>query len=152
MNNFKTLELEVTPALDTAATSAGDVLCPTVALTPALAGQTFEGEVVGITVLDKADQGAALDVFFLDSEVDLGTAGAAISISDADAESILRVQSVLPDDYIDLTGSQFADIELGKPLKCLQSLYVALVDRTGGKTYAADSIVLRVYLRADNPR
>lgn len=151
-NNFKTLVLEATPVLDTAETAAGDVLCPTLALTPSLAGQVFEGEIVGLTVLDTDDNGAELDVFFLEDDTALGTAGAAISISDADAEKILRVANVATDDYTDLVGSQLADIDLGKPLKCGQSLYIALVDRTGTNTYTASGIKLRVYLRADNPR
>jgi len=151
-NKFNTLALEVTPALDTNATTAGDVLCPTVVLSPTLSGQAFTGEIVGLTVLDKADNGAELDVVFLKSATDLGTAGAAISISDSDAEEILRVVNVPADSYVDLVGSQLADVDAGKPFKCGSNLYVALVDRTGGNTYAASSIVLRVYVRSDDPR
>jgi len=151
-NKFNTIVLEATPVLDTNATTAGDVLCATLALSPSLPNRDFTGEIVGLTVLDKADQGAALDVFLLSAETDLGTAGAAISISDSDAEDILRVASVEADDYVDLVGSQIADVDMGKPFKVSGgALYVALVDRTGSNTYTASGIDLRVYIRADQP-
>ena len=151
-NKFNSLVLQVTPVLDTAATSSGNVLCATVALAPTLAGQVFEGEIVGVTVLDKDGNGAELDVVLLGSEVDLGTPGSGVSISDADAENVLRIVRVSDSDYTDLSTSKFADVECGKPLKCGTALYVGLIDRTGGNTYAASGIVLSVYLRADNPR
>jgi len=149
--NFKTIRLSATPTLTTSETAAGDVLCATVALTPALPTY-FIGEVVGITILDKDDQGAALDVVLLKSAVELGTPNAAVSISDANAEEILRVINVPDDGYTDLIGCQIADVDLGKPLLAPDQIYLGLIDRTGSKTFTAAGLVITLWLRADEPR
>jgi len=149
--NFKTIRLSATPTLTTSETAAGDVLCATVALTPALPTY-FIGEVVGITILDKDDQGSALDVVLLKSAVELGTPNAAVSISDANAEEILRVINVPADGYTDLIGCRLADVDLGKPLQAPDQLYLGLIDRTGSKTFTAAGLVVTLWLRADDPR
>lgn len=152
IGNFKVLSLAATPTLDTGSTTAGDVLCAPIALAPSLT-EVFEGEVVGVRVLDKSDQGAELDVVLLKSATALGTAGSAVSLSDTEAEEILTVVSLEADDYVDLVNSQIAEVECGRPIKMQGgALYLALIDRTGGKTYAAEGLVVTVLLRADDPR
>lgn len=105
------------------------------------------GNVVSLLLIDKADQGAAIDVYFLDSNVSFGTDNAAVSISDADATAVLGKVSITASDYYDLGGVRVAEVgNLAIKVASKEnadSLYVALVAR-GAATYAAASLVLRV--------
>jgi hypothetical protein len=152
-SNFKYLYLSATPVLDTAATTAGDVLAPTIELSGGAFSYPAYGDLLHINVLDKSGNAAALDVVLLNSATDLGTAGAAISISDADAEKIVLTQQVPVDNYINLVNSQRASVPCVVPFKQALSgkLYLALVDRTGGNTYAASDLIVELYIRLDNP-
>ncbi|MEM0966607.1 MAG: hypothetical protein AAGJ81_10710 [Verrucomicrobiota bacterium] len=150
IGNFKIRDCRVVPVLDTNATTAGDVLCATTQLTVLPPG--WKGTVERITVLDKDHNGAALDVVLLEDDTSLGTAGSAVSASDAAAEKVVAVQQVAASDYADLVNSQLADVELAKPIGAGGgALYAALIDRTGGNTFTASGIVLTVYLRSDDP-
>lgn len=143
----------ITPTLDTNATTAGDVLCAPFEITGVDFSRNFiRGFINGIWLLDKSDQGAQLDlVLFNSSTASLGTAGSAISISDADAEKIMAVINIQVGDYTDLVGSQLANFSFIERFSLIGSekvLYGQLVDRTGGKTYAADGIQLRLLFDA----
>lgn len=143
----------ITPTLDTNATTAGDILCAPFQITGIdFSRNQLRAFLNGIWLLDKSDQGAQLDlVLFNSSTASLGTAGSAISISDTDAQSIVAVINVQVSDYTDLVNSQLANFSLIHEFSLIGSekvLYGQLVDRTGGKTYAADGIQLRLLFNA----
>lgn len=150
--NFQTKILSLTPVLDTDAYAAGDVLFVTTALTLAPASGPageVKGRVVQVTLLDKDDQGATLDLVVLRSNVALGTINAAPSISDADAEAVVALVPVL--DWTDLGGCRvaravFDPVEFTVPGT---ALYLAAITR-GTPTHTASGLVLQVAVQLDN--
>lgn len=99
-----------------------------------------------IVVLDKDDQGAALDFIFLNASQSLGTEDSAPNISDANAEKVLGHVSVLGAHYLDLGGSKLATVApIALPLKLLvgtTSLYCA-ISTTGTPTYAGGHLIVQ---------
>jgi hypothetical protein len=152
VNNFKTRDYSLTLSLDTNAYTSGDVLAAPqeVSLADANApGGFIKGRVTSITVLDKDDQGLALDVVVMKSEVTLGTENAAVSISDTDAEAIAGIVSVTS--YIDLINSRFASA-LMDPVEFTvtdKSLWIGAIAR-GAPTHTASGIVLTLSVQFDN--
>ncbi len=93
-----------TPTLTAGAYSANDVLFATMEL-PNILEPGTSGRIVSLNVLDKDDQGVQMELYFLKSNVALGTLNGAVSISDANAEEITCVVEI--DDYVDLINSQY---------------------------------------------
>ena len=103
----KIIYKEVTLTCDTAVYADGDVL----AATQEVAGVCENGYPVAlwsVALLDKDDQGAALDIYFLRTNVSIGTENAAAGITDAVADEVLTVVSIAAADYTDMGSSQFA--------------------------------------------
>lgn len=136
--------ITVTLSLDTNAYTSGDVLAATqeVENYRAIAGTT--SYLQSLTVIDADDQKAAMDIYFLSSNVALGTENAAPSISDGDAASILGCVEVAAGDYNDLGGVAVASLKnIGLTLTAPSGLYVAAV--TGGTpTHSASGLKLRL--------
>ena len=86
-----------------------------------------------ITLLDKDDLGAAIDLVFADADTGLGTLDAAVSDDDAGAEGILGYTSITS--YFDGVAWQVASKNnLGMVVKAATgstSIYVAGVNRNG---------------------
>ena len=139
----------LTASLDTSAYADGDVLFDTQELTNAV--RTSGGVVIlqSITVLDKDDQGAEMDLVFLDANTSLGTENAAVTIADADAEDILGIVNVST--YTDLVNSQIATVTgIGLEMKAdaSTSLWVAGITR-GTPTYTAAGLIIKfAFLRS----
>jgi hypothetical protein len=93
-----------TPTLTAGAYSANDVLFETVALVGALP-YGGRGRVVSINVHDADDQGQDMVLFFLRSNVALGTLNAPITITDANAKFITGAVEI--ESWLDLVNSQF---------------------------------------------
>lgn len=140
---------EVTLTSDTVQYASGDVLNAT----QEIAGVCRAGHPVALwslAVCDKDDQGAALDVYFLRSNVSIGTENAAAAITGAVADEIQTIVSIAATDYADLGSSQFAvknasDAGMGVVLfpDGGESVFVATV--TGGTpTHAADGLTLKL--------
>lgn len=138
-----------TPTADTSIFASGDVIADT----EIIPGQVFRAAkgvsmLRSLTVLDKDDQGTAIDVVLLSRLVSLGTENAAISITDANAEAILGVVSVAAADFTDLINSRVAtksDINLAlaaDPGSNSAELYAALVCRSGTPTYTASGLIV----------
>lgn len=130
------------------AVDANDVAADTQVVTDALPFYGQPGILQSLTWLDGDDQtAAACKVFILSSNVSLGTEGAAISISDANAASILGVVDIAADDWHDLIGSKIANINnigmIVKPAANSRDLYVATVC-AGTPTYTASGQKLRL--------
>lgn len=143
--------LDVTPTCDTSAYTAGDVLFDTV--TCGTVGRVNGGTVVleSVTVLDEDDQATAvMDLYFLDSNVSLGTFNVAPAITDANARKLLGYVSIAAADWKDLGGSKIATIRgLNLAMKCdaaSQIIYVAGVT-AGTPTQTASGIKLKLAFR-----
>jgi hypothetical protein len=142
---------EVTLSMSTAQYGDGDVLAAPQELTGVFeAGRAVE--LHSLVLLDKDDQGGALDIVLLRSNVSLGTENAALAVTDAAADEILGKVSVGTADYTDLGSSQFvqktaAAGDAGMGLVLLpdggSSLYVAAISRDT-KTYTATGITLKL--------
>lgn len=138
---------EVTLTLDTAAYAAGDVLADTQEITTAMRVNGGTGVWQSLVVLDKDDQGQALDVVLLRTNVSIGTENAAVSITDANADEILGIVEVTAGNYVDLVNSQqVTKSNLGIVVDAAAgstSLFVAAISRGTG-TYTASGINLKL--------
>jgi hypothetical protein len=144
----------VTLSIDTAAYASGDLIADTQIVEGALRLTNGTGVLQSLVLVDRADQGVALDVYFLDSSVTMGTENSAPSISDDNAGSILGVVSLTTSDYNDLGGARVGHKEnIGIVLKAASGtddIYVAVVNGTGTPTYgAADALRLRLGILQD---
>lgn len=153
ISNFRVRKLRAQPAIDDNITyDANDVMNAPVLLEPVLPAN-FRGELVGLQVYSKNDRKPELDVVILNQSIALGTVGAAVTMSDANAlaaiERILRVET---DDWKPLAAEKhLADIDCGKPIQSRTGeLYVALIDRTGGE-YDDDDLTITAWVRSDDP-
>lgn len=142
---------EVTLSMSTAQYGDGDVLAAAQEVADVFeAGRAVKLE--SLVLLDKDDQGGALDIVFLRSNVSLGAENAALAVTDAVADELLGKVSVGTADYTDLGSSQFvqktaAAGSAGMGLVLLpdggSSLYVAAISRST-KTYTASGITLKL--------
>jgi len=138
---------EVTLTLDTSAYADGDVLADTQEVANAIRVNNGTGMLHSIVLLDKDDQGEALDIVILKTNVSIGTENSAVSITDANADEIQGIIEIQTGDYVDLVGSQLVTKQ-GLAI-CVQadtsatSLWVAAISRGTG-TYTASGITLKL--------
>jgi hypothetical protein len=142
ITNFTNRTITVTPVLDTNAYAAGDVLFAATELD--FGNAHVSGVIKHASILDTDDQAAqTVTLYFAGETFTLGTANAAISISDDDAAKLLGTANVTTS--TDLVGSRFGQntaIDLPFSVNA-GSLYVAA--STGGTpTHTASGIKLRV--------
>lgn len=140
--------VDVTPVCDTSIYAAGDTVFDKTVVTGALRINDGFGVLESLQVIDKDDQGAALDIYFFSSNITtFGTANAAPSISDADAATLLGIVSVATGDYKDLGGVKVASVKainaILKAASGAKTIYVAATT-SGTPTYTASGLVLRV--------
>jgi hypothetical protein len=138
--------------LDTAEYATGDVLADTQEMANAVPANGGSAWIESVVVIDKDDQGAALDLVFMKTNVSLGTENAAVSISDADAAQILGIVSVAANDFVDLGGVRVATLTKGSHPKLnvlieaasdSRSVFVGAIARDTA-TYTASGIVLNI--------
>lgn len=136
--------IQVVPVVETTALDAGDVICDTMTITNAMREQGGTGELQTLIVYDAADQGAALDVYILDQDIDLGSLDAAPNISDANALNIIACIPVAAADYKDVGGIKIAFINnIGAIVKAegsTRNLYASAIT-SGTPTFASASAV-----------
>jgi hypothetical protein len=91
----KTTYIDITLVVDTGVYGSGEVLVAA-AVSPAIMRvNDFGGILQSLVVIDEADQGVAMDVYFFTSAITtLGAANAAVAISDADARSAIGPISI----------------------------------------------------------
>lgn len=147
MGRGSSVTRELTFSLDTSAYAANDVLADRQEITNVLREVGLGAVLTDLVILDKDDNtAAAMDVYFLNADVALGTENAAISITDANAEYILGVVSIAAGDWKDLINSKLAHIRninmVVKGVSGSTSIYVALVT-AGTPTQTASGIVGR---------
>lgn len=141
------LTKQVTLSLDTSIYASGDVLADTQEITACVPTPGGRAVIHSIVLNDKDDQGQALDIVFLNTNVSIGTENAAVAVSDTNADQILGIISVASGDWIDLGGCRVATktnvalvVEAGSGLT---SLFIAAISRGTG-TYTASGITLSV--------
>jgi hypothetical protein len=142
----------LTPVCDTSAYTAEDVLFDRIVVTNATRLADTPAILDSVQLLDEDDQTAArIDLYFLDADVTLGTANAAISISDANARSILGVVSLAAASFNDLIASKMCTIKnvglMVSPATGTRNIFVAGVCG-GTPTQTASGIRLRLGFRS----
>ena len=146
ITNFRTKIVRFTPVVSTSAYDANDVLFDSTAVS--LSSNTSgaaRGTILSASILDRADTAEqTIRLFFLRSNVSLGTTGAAISITDDNAAEIIGTASVTTN--IDLINSRMGEAQsIVIPFELTdQNLYVAAT--TGGTPTLASASDIRVRL------
>ena len=144
----KVIEVEV--GTDTAAHAANDVVCQPVELVDAVRAGGCS-VVQSVTVADSDDQGSALDVVFLRSNVAVGANNAAMAISDNHVDEVLGYVSV--SSYLNLANNQVGAVRnVGLVIEADpddadndRSIWMAL-RTTGTPTYASGNLTVKIGL------
>jgi len=147
--NFRSVVVDVTPVLSTGAYAQNDVLFD---FTDVDLGQgsPVRGTINAFTLLDKDDNGNQVSVFVSDSSTaSLGTVNSAVTITDADAATILGYVDT-GETYEDLIASKIVRPSAFAPIgfnSSTGSIYVGGVLRGAvTPTHTASGIVIRLYL------
>ncbi len=143
---------EITLTLDTSIYASGDVLADTQEVASAIRVNAGTGVIHSLIILDKDDQGQAMDVVFLKTNVSLGSENSPVSITDANADEILGIVEVAAGDYVDLVNSQLVTVtDVGVVVVAdtgATSLWVGVISRGTG-TYTASGITLKIGILQD---
>ncbi len=148
----KATVIDVTPTLDTAIYAAGDVLFAETTITNAVRVAGLGTTLLGVTIADKDDEGAALTLYFFDADPNFGTINLAPSIADADTAKCLGIVDIATTDYDDVGGAKIAHVRgFSIPMKPASGtdLFVAATC-AGTPTYtSASDLVLRLHFLQD---
>lgn len=144
--------LDVTLSLDVSGAYAdNDVLAATQEITHAFLRNGGRAILDTVVLLDEDNQAQDVDLFFFNANSALGTENSAISITDADARTIIGFVSILTTDYSALVNSAVAvKRDLGLHMQAgssTSSLFVAAAVRSGTPTYTASGIKLKLAMR-----
>ena len=150
--------VEATPTLDTNAYAAGDHMGTLMTVDPSFSGIKDGDAYVlqSITIVDKAKQDAAINVFFFDESPTLTSSdNAALDISDAEmADKCVGFVSIAAGDYADLNVNSVATVRnLGLNVKPIDAdasgPFYAILQSQGAPTYAASDLVVKFHFAAD---
>ncbi|NEU14712.1 hypothetical protein G3T14_21775 [Methylobacterium sp. BTF04] len=150
-----TVDISVILTMQTVAYSAGQVLTNTIDVENALRTINGTGRIVGVTVLDQADQDFALDVYVFSDNFVLGTRGGFPSISDANALALRRRIQILQSDFVDLGGCKFADVPYDRAFKSIRAIAgtslikVSAICTAGAPTFNASAVTLTLTIERD---
>lgn len=154
IENFRTVIVDFIPTLDVSVYVAGDVLFDRTVLNVGNyanpgqnAVQKIRGRILSVGVLDKDDQGVAMDLYFLKADVSLGGVNASPSITDADAESIVGFVTVAASK--DLGGCRFgqADCDIRFSITG-ETLYLAGITQ-GAPAHTTFGLKFRIVLELE---
>ena len=145
--------IDVTLTLDTSAYASGDLMVDAQEIKNVFGTSEIRptGVLQSLTLIDKDDQGIALELYFTDVSTTWGTVNNAVTVSDAVAVGITGCVEVGTADYIDIGAQKIVHLNnLSMVLKggSTPSLWIAAVARGAG-TFAADGIVLRLGFFSD---
>lgn len=141
--------IDVSVVTDTNIYASGDLLFDQTEIVGAARKAGGTGWITTITVWDHDNQGAAMDLIFMDDSSSLGTLNAAMAIVDSDANSaaIIGVVSIAASDYKDLGTCQYATIRnVGMQFQCASGdtgIFMGAMSK-GTPTYAADSLDFKI--------
>lgn len=138
----------VTLSTDTNPYAAGDLLADAQIVAACVRANDSAGMLASIVLIDEADQGAAMTIYFASANASFGTENSAPGITDANARNILGFIDIATGDYKDLGGVKVAfkqncNIPVS-PAAGTDDIYVAVVNGAGTPTFAADSLKLRL--------
>lgn len=133
---------------DTNAYSGGDVLAATQEIAEFFEKAGGEARIDSMQILDKDNQTLPMSIFFMDTNVALGTENAAPNMSDADAEHIVAMVPVASADFVALAAlNKTAHIgNIGKIVKAAagsRSIYIGAIT-SGTPTLASGTIRLKI--------
>jgi hypothetical protein len=94
--------------VDTNIYADGDSLCTLLTVTGAVRRAGYYSRLVSFEVIDKADQGAAMDFYLFDRSVTLPANNAVWNVSDADALFLLGRVQIASGDWTDQGGYRSA--------------------------------------------
>lgn len=142
----------LTPVLSTSAYTAGDVLFEFVEVPNFVRENGDVAIVKSVSVIDKANQGAAFDLVIASQQAALGTVNAAPAITAAQLVSwnVLPLVKIEAADYIAVASTGKLAVKECFPLiraeDGTRSMWIAGIAR-GTPTYAADSLAIHVGVR-----
>jgi hypothetical protein len=144
----RTMITDIDMTIPTTSVAAGAVLADTQIVANVFRAADTGGYVQSVTIIDKDDVGAAVDLVFFDANVSLGTEGAAASLSDANAERVLAVVRIGTSDFVDFGGVRVASVTgMAIPLKPISgTASIAIAARQGAAAATRASGLLRVRL------
>tara|TARA_R100000808_G_scaffold18757_1_gene41025 strand:+ start:18 stop:506 length:489 start_codon:yes stop_codon:yes gene_type:complete len=152
--NFRTKVVDVTLTNATANYAVGDVLVETQEISLGEGGSAtrpLRGTINNLMLIDKNDIGPQCDILFLSSNVSIGSADGAVSLSAANSENLLgRVDTGAT--WVDLINTKVVTPSAFSPIPFElsgDSLYVGVVARAAYDTSSsgtADFLVLRLGL------
>lgn len=147
------ISASVTPTVTAGAYSAGDAVGGLLTFTNAASGSM--ARVVSVVVIDKGDQGVALNLFLAKETFTATADNDAINISDSDAAKSIGCVAIATGDYVDVGGAKIATKQVGY-LGFVDSgdtnLYGQLIT-TGTPTYASTSdLTVILVIEVENPQ
>lgn len=141
--------IDVTLVCDTSILADGDVICATAEIPNVVIDSGGSALLESFTLRDEDDQGVALDIVFMRSNVSLGTVNGAPNITDANAREIIGRVSIATTDFIDIGASKTAQIAASHSNMPLMvnaltgtSIYIGAISRGGTPTYTASGLKL----------
>lgn len=144
---IQTIVKSLTPTLDTNAYADGDVLFVSTELSGLTKKTGGRLELHSVIASDGDDQNIGFDLVFSNAQITLGTINAAVSISDADAATIVGYCSLTTTESKDLINSRlFVLGNIGITMQLADtasSLWVAGIVRGGTPTYSASGMKLK---------
>ena len=100
----------IAPTMAAEAHSAGDLLFDSTEVANAVRANASTAIVESITVVDKGDQGAEINLIFANAATDFGAPGGVPDPDDTDALTVLGIVNVATTDYVDLGAFQVATV------------------------------------------
>lgn len=144
--NYRPRQVIVTPTMDTSALAVGDVACAQFLVNGLAPGVDLKFNITGLSILDKADQAFGGYVWLLKSNVSMGTANAAISITDANAENIIGVIPFYMSEFLDgIAWKRWENMGLRKPIipvSGTDDIYAQITIMEGTPTFGASDLIL----------
>lgn len=140
----------VTPTADTSILASGDVAFNPVELPGFFSGYGAVRLLTGVQVVDRDDQGIALDLVLMNASTNLGTLNSAPNISDDNITSaVLATVSLVAGDYVDLGGARVATKILSLPIPLVGpaaslSVWIGGISR-GTPTYTAAGLRIKLF-------
>lgn len=137
-------EVAVTFSTDTSAYASGDVIADTQEIALALPVNAGSAFLDTLTLVDQDDQGVAMKIIILRSNVSLGTENAAPDIDDTEALEILQVIDIASTDWTDLgvvrVATPYIPFRRLKGVSGSRSLWVAILNGSGAPTFTASGL------------
>lgn len=142
----------VTYSLDTSAYASADLVADTQSLSSTAVDQKGGCVILdSITILDKDDQGVALNILIHNTSTSMGTENSAPNIADVDAAGICGFVPVATGDYVDIGGAKVATVRnIGLVVKAAsgsQALWTSIVNGSGTPTFSASGLVAQFGFR-----